>query len=674
MRACPHCGSTYVTEVEFCGIDGARLVEAQADPLIGQVIDRYRIEELLGTGAMAAVYRARHTVLERDFAIKVLFGDLASNRSIVARFRREAQALAVVRHSNIISVVDFGTTEQGLTFLTMDYVQGRTLGDIVDREGPMPWERAAKITRQIAAGLGEAHRLGLIHRDVKPANILLVQEGAEEVVKILDFGIVAIDDPVESTKLTGTGRIVGTPIYMAPEQSRPGPISSAADLYALGVILYQMLAGAPPFQGEHLAEVLIKHNTQPPPPLPPSGGLERIAYWLLAKDPLQRPLSAQALIGELDALLAQRSSNPPLGSRLLPHFATPINDLISVAPTPAAAFENITEQLEVPSAIPGPARSGEAIAPLRSGEAIAPLRSGELQVALSETLVRQPTAGSAEARAMLSPALSTASGDSDVPLVELEHTIGRPRNTRFFAIAATVIVVLMALIWLGQRGRTQKAALVGESLRQETRDEEARSGVRFAAEPANEAPGGTQVTETRTATVTLKATATLKERPDEAAPKEAAPNEAAPKEAGPDEAAPPARALPRLERKLRRTMSQRGVNDDDLAAIAGTATILKRFTAAKERDQDTEASAAATQLIEEIKALQHTPWLLRTKLRRAALKLRSKQLKPAERATFEARRRELNDHLRARLDEEQSLQLSIKINRLEEELERRINP
>lgn len=639
MRACPHCGSTYVTEVEFCGIDGARLVEAQADPLIGQVIDRYRIEELLGTGAMAAVYRARHTVLERDFAIKVLFGDLASNRSIVARFRREAQALAVVRHSNIISVVDFGTTEQGLTFLTMDYVRGRTLGDIVDREGPMPWERAARITRQIAAGLGEAHRLGLIHRDVKPANILLVQEGAEEVVKILDFGIVAIDDPVESTKLTGTGRIVGTPIYMAPEQSRPGPISSAADLYALGVILYQMLAGAPPFQGEHLAEVLIKHNTQPPPPLPPSGGLERIAYWLLAKDPLQRPLSAQALIAELDVLLTQRSSNPPLGSRLLPHFATPINDLISVAPTPAAALENITEQLEVPSAIPGPARSGEAIAPLVSGE---------LQVALSETLVRQPTAGSTEARAMLSPALSTVSGDSDVPLVELEHTIGRPRNTRFFVIAATVIALLLALIWLGQRGRTQKAALVGESMRQETTDEEARSGVRFAAEPANEAPVGTRVAETRTATVTLE------ERPDEAAP--------------------PARTLPRLERKLRRTMSQRGVNDDDLAAIAGTALILKRIAAAKEQDQDAEASTATTQLIEEIKALQHTPWLLRTKLRRAAVKLRSKQLKPAERAAFEARRRELNDQLRARLDEEQSLQLSIKISRLEEELERRLNP
>src|SRR5262245_29129940 len=131
MRACPHCRSTYVSEIEFCGIDGTRLIEARYDPLIGETIDRYRIEELLGSGAMAAVYRARHTVLERDFAIKVLFGELAANRTVVARFRREAQALSKVRHSNIISVVDFGATERGLTFLIMDYVEGTTLADVI---------------------------------------------------------------------------------------------------------------------------------------------------------------------------------------------------------------------------------------------------------------------------------------------------------------------------------------------------------------------------------------------------------------------------------------------------------------------------------------------------------------------------------------------------------------
>ncbi|MCK6545808.1 serine/threonine protein kinase [Myxococcota bacterium] len=304
MRACPRCRSAYVSEIEFCGIDGARIVETDVDPLLGELVDRYQVEELIGRGAMGAVYRARHTVLDRDFAMKVLFGDLASNPMFAGRFRREAQALSKLRHTNIISVNDFGTTENGLTFLVMDYVQGVTLADVIRTEGPLSAFRVARITRQIAAALAEAHRAGFIHRDVKPENIFLVTEGDEEVVKLLDFGIVAVEETtaMTNTKLTGTGRIVGTPTYMAPEQARQGATTPSVDLYALGVIMFEMLAGRPPFEGS-VAELLVRHALEQPPRLEGRAGLEDLVDRLLSKSPAQRPENAGAIIMELDGLV-----------------------------------------------------------------------------------------------------------------------------------------------------------------------------------------------------------------------------------------------------------------------------------------------------------------------------------------------------------------------------------
>jgi serine/threonine protein kinase len=304
MRACPRCRSAYVSEIEFCGIDGARIVDTDVDPLLGELVDRYRVLELIGRGAMGAVYRARHTVLERDFAMKVLFGDLASNRMFAGRFRREAQALSKLRHTNIISVNDFGATENGLTFLVMDYVEGVTLADVIRTDGPLSAFRVARIARQIAAALAEAHRGGFIHRDVKPENIFLVTEGDEEVVKLLDFGIVAVEETTSttSTKLTGTGRIVGTPTYMAPEQARQGATTPSVDLYALGVIMFEMLAGRPPFEGS-VAELLVRHALEQPMRLEGRGGLEDLVDRLLSKNPAERPESASAIIAEIDGLV-----------------------------------------------------------------------------------------------------------------------------------------------------------------------------------------------------------------------------------------------------------------------------------------------------------------------------------------------------------------------------------
>jgi serine/threonine-protein kinase len=307
MRYCPKCFSIYSVQVERCGMDGTVLELATSDPLIGQKIDRYRITSRLGAGAMGCVYIGAHANIDREFAIKVLFGEMASNQEVAERFRREAKSLSQIDHPNIVSVVDFGRTENGLLYLVMELVRGRTLGAVIREsaskgEGLLP-ARAAKLARQIAAGLQEAHRLGFVHRDLKPANIMVVAKGGDEFVKILDFGIVGIvsaePDSPQASPLTRTGYILGTPAFMAPEQIGRPSVGTSADLYALGATIYAMLCGKPPFDGP-VADVFAKKLSQPVPPLPPLGGLERIAMDLLERDPANRPGSVEQVISELD--------------------------------------------------------------------------------------------------------------------------------------------------------------------------------------------------------------------------------------------------------------------------------------------------------------------------------------------------------------------------------------
>ena len=308
VRFCPHCFSIYTSQVDHCGIDGTKLTEESEDPLVGRVLDRYRVLERLGLGAMGCVYRVAHTFLEHEYAMKVLFGDLSANKRVVERFRREAQVVSKIRHPNVVAVTDFGTTPNGLTFLVMEYVGGRTLADIIATEAPFTPSRAANIARQIAAGLAEAHRQEFIHRDIKPSNVMVWSDGRHEYVKLLDFGIVGLVPGETSVRITGAGHFVGTPLYMAPEQSRdPQKITPAADLYGLGIILYEMLAAHPPFDAESVVDLFIKHSTAPVPALPPAQGLELLVNWLLEKRPDRRPSRAEAVIAELDRLASART-------------------------------------------------------------------------------------------------------------------------------------------------------------------------------------------------------------------------------------------------------------------------------------------------------------------------------------------------------------------------------
>ncbi|MCB9655422.1 MAG: serine/threonine protein kinase [Deltaproteobacteria bacterium] len=308
---CPRCRSIYAADIDFCGIDGERLMATDENPLIGRVIERYEIVEVLAQGAMGSVYRVRHVVLEHEYAMKVLFGDLGASKTLVQRFRREAQAVSKIQHPNVVSVVDFGTTADGLTFLLMEYVEGETLERRLARDGPYNPLKAAQITRQIASGLAAAHRLGFVHRDIKPSNIMLSNKGGFDFVKILDFGIVGLAKGAVGDRLTESGYMVGTPLYMAPEQAiEAATVGPAADLYSLGVITFEMLMGRPPFSGRTSMEVVLKHAIEKLPPMPPLGGLEILVRWLLEKVATDRPKSGDEVVGELDRLSFTREAKP----------------------------------------------------------------------------------------------------------------------------------------------------------------------------------------------------------------------------------------------------------------------------------------------------------------------------------------------------------------------------
>lgn len=304
MRVCPRCAAVYITNVQWCGIDGETLVEQDQDPLVGTAIERYQIEERLGMGGMGCVYRARHAVIEREYAIKVLYGDFAGDDKFRARFKREAQSISKIRHPNIVQVEDFGTTQAGLTFLAMELVRGRTLEEVIAAEAPMSPLRTAAIVRQVVAGLDAAHQLGFVHRDVKPSNIMLTKNETYEgeFVKILDFGAVSLRSIPMEERLTSIGHIIGTPTYMAPEQTQDPGVAPTADFYSVGCMMHEMLSGTPPFVGNGRAEVMVKHITEEPPPAPPSRGLELLIKKLLKKYPAERPQSGVELIAAIEKL------------------------------------------------------------------------------------------------------------------------------------------------------------------------------------------------------------------------------------------------------------------------------------------------------------------------------------------------------------------------------------
>ncbi len=301
MRYCERCRLKFPQESATCFVCGAALVAFQ-DPRIGTTIaGRYQIEDLLGEGGMATVYAAHHRLVDRPCAVKIMSQSLARNEVIRERFRREAKAAQKLAHPNIIEIFDQGELPDGSLYLVMELLDGQTLADVVER-GALPIERALPISIQIARALARAHDLEVIHRDLKPENIFLAMtDDGRDLVKLLDFGIAR---SMQDARLTGAGEVFGTPQYMAPERITSIDAGPSQDVYALGVILYEMLTGTLPFEANDIATFFIKHLKEKPPsprlknPDVPVD-LERLVLDMMAKDPKDRPVDAHRVHADL---------------------------------------------------------------------------------------------------------------------------------------------------------------------------------------------------------------------------------------------------------------------------------------------------------------------------------------------------------------------------------------
>ncbi|MEO2089820.1 MAG: serine/threonine-protein kinase, partial [Gemmataceae bacterium] len=267
-------------------------------------VGQYALQRKLGEGGMGEVFLAEHRLLKRPCAIKFIRPDLAAHPATAARFEREVRAVTGLTHPNTVRVYDYGRADDGGFYCVMEYLDGPTLDELVKAGGPLPPGRAVRLLRQVCGALGEAHAAGLIHRDLKPGNVIVAAPGGQpDVAKLLDFGLVHDLSAAADDRLTRTGTVLGTPAFMSPEQAAgETAVDARSDVYSLGAVAYFTLTGRPPFAGKSLGQILAAHRNEPPPPLP--GVPDRLAAVVtrcLAKDPADRFPSVADLDRSLQA-------------------------------------------------------------------------------------------------------------------------------------------------------------------------------------------------------------------------------------------------------------------------------------------------------------------------------------------------------------------------------------
>ncbi len=320
LKRCPECTQHYSADSMFCPFDGTPLEDAvwvaptdpTLNPLLNTVVDgRYRIMRVLGEGGTGTVYEVLHEALARPFAMKVLRAAVARDADLAGRFMQEVRATGSLKHPHIVSITDFGRLADQTPYFVMERLSGQTLAQLCKARGKLPLARAIRIVLQVADAVGAAHAAGIVHRDLKPENLFLVGKGADgeggqDDVRVVDFGAAKI---VGGTRITKTGVVFGTPHYMSPEQAAGQPVDHRADIYALGVIMYELFTGHLPFNADTLMGVLGKHLFQPPPPFPTldpgdtraplMAALEGVTRRALAKKPVERIQAMDKLAAEL---------------------------------------------------------------------------------------------------------------------------------------------------------------------------------------------------------------------------------------------------------------------------------------------------------------------------------------------------------------------------------------
>ena len=536
-KFCRTCLKGLDTSQEDCPQCGAPLVPLDDESLLGRVLDdRYELMDVVGSGGMGVVYRARQRYLDRDVALKVLRRDLLIQGDSVSRFMIEAKAASALKSPHTVTIHDFGLTDDGLFYFTMELLEGESLSDLLAREGPLPPRQAVNVVTQVCKSLAEAHERKIWHRDLKPENIFITRDqDGQDFVKVLDFGIAKVESSGE--RVTATGVVCGTPQYLSPDQARGQPADHRTDIYSLGIVLYEMLAGSPPFDGETPVEIVMLHINEPPSPLaerdPPvvvSDELEKALRWALQKSPADRPDSVAEFAAAL--LAAVGDTAPPAETMKLSMPGAPTSE----APSPGTAQFEQTADLEE-------SFSDEALDAERKPE-------GE-QTRLEKLATSKQTAAGEEWRAEESRRDQSTRAFIETAKLAFK---ARPPMVLVVGVIAGVLLALMLVIrpWEKERGeagsreRVRGAGMTAETISTPSASEgpaPAENGpAESAAEPAGE-PGGERETATETeaeteaeaeeqpavepeeeerpatATATETATATKEQKPAEKRPK-----------------------------------------------------------------------------------------------------------------------------------------------------------
>jgi len=464
-KICPQCGTRYEGDNRFCTLDGATLVaESPVDSLTGNVLaDRYLISKKLGEGGMGEVYLAEHVRMKRKVAVKVMRKALTSDAASIGRFHREAENASQINHPNVAAVYDFGETsldgsdDNKIVYLAMEFVDGEPLTEVLAREGTLDHIRASDIISQVAEALGAAHALGILHRDLKPDNVMIGKTRSQtDLVKLLDFGIARVMGR-DTQHFTSTGLVVGTPEWMSPEQIAGDQLTTRADIYALGLIAFRALTGQGAFGGATSQEVLLAKMTKPPrklsdarPDIPWPEALQAAMDKVLANDPNERyddalvfaadfyaGVSQLPMTPDAEAYLALLSQRAVTPVRMGTIEATPVRGVptLETPANPSAAFEANVPQLAHTVAV-----KATDLAAMKAGDAAG----------------AQPDAPTQEVEA---PA------DPDAPTMSMEGPAPRKRNPMLIVggvVAVTVIAVILSQ--LGGGSATPQPAILDSAV------------------------------------------------------------------------------------------------------------------------------------------------------------------------------------------------------------------
>ncbi|MBS2000090.1 MAG: protein kinase [Cyanobacteria bacterium SZAS LIN-5] len=318
-RVCLACGLETQDEITHCPNDGS-LLAAGSDPLVGTTfLEKYQITKVLGRGGMSAVYKAKHLMMDRYVAIKFLRSELVHDNVMLQRFQLESKAVSLLKHPNIITVHDFGLTPQGIPYLIMDFLEGKTVADLIAEHEILEPARCVNLFTQICNALAHTHNKGVVHRDIKPSNLIVsIGDDGQEIAQVVDFGIAKLLEREASgaAKLTASGEVFGSPAYMSPEQCSGSAIDARTDIYALACVIYNCLTGRPPLLGRNAMETVLMHVREMPKPfgeirpdLSLSPVLERVVFKALAKDPDERFGSMSDFGAELAKSLLESNNN-----------------------------------------------------------------------------------------------------------------------------------------------------------------------------------------------------------------------------------------------------------------------------------------------------------------------------------------------------------------------------